>query len=75
MDYTAIAAAIGCAIFWVKGMEAEGSQPFLWGAVSVLISVAIVFGLGKGWIAVLLGQAALFAGITVYRVVSDKDPG
>jgi len=64
--------ALACAIFFYRAGEFEGSSGLAWAAVSLLISVAIWQWLHGGIIAVLLGQAGLFVGITLYR--SRKKP-
>ncbi len=55
------------AVFFYKAGEYEGSSGIAWGALSVLISVAIWRWLHGGVFSMLLGQVALFAGITVFR--------
>ncbi len=72
MDYAAIAVAIALAVFWYRGAETENVSPLLWLGLSVGISAVIIIGLGGGCIAALLGQAALFVAITVYRAYADK---
>lgn len=64
---------VACAVFFYRAGEFEGSSGLAWSALSVLISMAIWQGFHGGFIWVLLGQLALFAGITVYR--SRKGPG
>ena len=69
----AIAVAIASAIFWYRGAEAEKLAPLLWVGPSIGISAVIIFGAGGGWITALIGQAALFVAITVYRALADKN--
>jgi len=69
----AIAVAIASAIFWYRGAEAENLVPLLWVGPSIVISAVIIFGLGGGWIVALIGQAALFVAVTVYRARADKN--
>ena len=71
MDYVAIAVAIASAVFWYRGAESEKLSPLLWAGPSVGVSAAII-GLSGGWIAALIGQAVLFAAITLYRAFADK---
>jgi hypothetical protein len=61
-----------CAVLYYRAGEFDGSSGLAWAAMSVLISVAIWCWLHGGFIAVLLGQIGLFAGITLYR--SRKPP-
>ncbi len=58
---------LACAVFFYRAGEFEGSSGVLWAALSVVISVAIWRWLHGGFVAVLLGQLGLFAGITLYR--------
>lgn len=58
---------LACAVFFYRAGEFEGSSGLAWAALSLLISVAIWRWLHGGFIAVLLGQVGLFAGITLYR--------
>ena len=67
----AIAAAIASAIFWYRGAEAEKIPPLYWVGPSLCVSAVIIVGFGGGWIAALIGQAALFVAITAYRVIAD----
>jgi len=64
--------AVGCAVFFYRAGEFEGSSELAWAGLSAVISVAIWRWLHGGIIAVLLGQVALFVGITLYR--SYKKP-
>lgn len=62
--YTTLAAALFCASFFVRGARLEQRSPFLWGLMSVgcwIIGQALLGGWLLGG---LLGQAALFAGLT-----------
>lgn len=61
-----------CAVFFYRAGRFEGNSGVAWTALSVLISVVIWGWLRGGFVAVLFGQAGLFAGITVYR--SRKTP-
>ncbi len=72
MDYAGLAAAIAAAIFWAKGAEMESISPILWVGISVILSALVIFMLHGSWGAVLLSQLAMFVGITVLRVVTDK---
>jgi hypothetical protein len=44
----------------------------LWALLSILITVGVIEGLGRGVFFVILGQLALFIGITAWRVKFDK---
>ena len=56
-----------CAVFFYRAGEFENSSGILWAGLSALISFIIWRWLNGGVLALLLGQVALFAGITVYR--------
>jgi len=56
-----------CAMFFYRAGRFEGNSGLAWAGLSVLISVAIWRWLHGGPITVLLGQVALYAGITLYR--------
>jgi len=55
-----------CRVFYRAG-EFEGSSGIVWAGLSALISIAIWYWLHGGLLIILLGQFALFAGITLYR--------
>jgi hypothetical protein len=63
---------LACAVFFYRAGESEGTSGVAWAGMSILISVAVWHWLHGGFIAILLGQAGLFAGITLYR--SRKKP-
>ena len=72
MDYAGIAAAIAAAVFWAKGAEMEKVSPLVWVGISVILSAVVMFMLHGSWVAVFAAQLAMFVGITVFRVVTDK---
>lgn len=45
--------------------------PF-WALASILVTVAVVQGLGGGWLLVVVGQLLLFAAITLWRLFAEK---
>ncbi|MGA2661890.1 MAG: hypothetical protein ABSH34_30795 [Verrucomicrobiota bacterium] len=63
---------LACAAFFYRAGEFEGTSGVAWAGLSILVSVAIWRWLHGGLIAVLLGQAGVFAGITLCR--SRKKP-
>src|SRR5262245_4822203 len=75
VDYAAIGAAIVFATFGYKGAEMENISPVYWAGPSVLLSGLVMFVLAKGWIAIVLAQLAMFAAITVVRVMKDGKAG
>jgi len=77
VDYLPLAVAIAFAVFWYRGAHAEKISPLAWVGLSLAISLVILFGLKGGWIAVALGQVAMFVAITLWRtfVGEGKDGG
>jgi len=63
---------VACGVFFYRAGEFEGASGLFWGGLSVLISVMIWHWLRGNFFFVLLGQLALYAGITVVR--SRKKP-
>lgn len=72
MDYLPLAVAIACAIFWYRGAQHENIPPLVWVGPSLVISILAIFALKQGWIAVAVGQVALFLAITIYRTMADE---
>jgi len=56
------------AIFYYRAGESEGSSGILWAGLSMGISLLLWVVLHYGLIMMLLGQIALFLGITIIRV-------
>jgi len=69
MPYFSILIIAACAAFFYRAAEFENEPAWLWCGASVLISVVTFFFLHWGWLGTLLGQVALFVGITVFRMV------
>jgi hypothetical protein len=63
---------LACAAIYYKAAEMEDSSGFLWSALSVGVFILTWVVLSWGWLGCLLGQAALFAGITVVRVLRKQ---
>lgn len=68
IPYVTIALIIVCAIFFHRAAEFEDEPALLWAGLSVLISALTFFVFRWGWMGCLLGQAGLFAGITLVRM-------
>lgn len=50
-----------------------GRNPGLfWALASILVTAGVIQGLGRGVVFVVLGQVALFIGITAWRVKFEK---
>lgn len=76
MNYVAIGLTIaGMIAFFNAGeWEARDGGPnhrVLWGTLSLLISVLVLFVAGWDWLAWLLAQVALFVGIAAVRVLLE----
>ena len=68
IPYVSIVLIIICAAFFYRAAEFEDESTLLWAGLSVLAS-ALTFGFFHwGWLGCLLGQAGLFAGITIIRM-------
>jgi hypothetical protein len=63
---------VACAIFFHRAAEFENESSLVWTGLSVVISVMTLFVFRWGWLGCLLGQAGLFLGITIFRVLHDK---
>jgi uncharacterized membrane protein YkvI len=55
-----------------EGREAGRNAGALWAGLSIAVSAVLIRFLGAGWILVLVGQAALFVGIGVFRAMRSK---
>ena len=75
IDYTALAFALLSAAFWLKGAQIENRSPVTWVALSIGVSGIVIMLLHGGWLAILVGQLLLMIAITVFRTVTEKDPG
>jgi hypothetical protein len=62
----------GCALFYYRAAEFENSSGVGWAGLSLLVSVLCWRVFHFGWLGVLLGQVALFIGITICR--ASKKP-
>jgi hypothetical protein len=49
----------------------RNNGPF-WALASILVTVAVVQGLGGGWLLVVVGQTLLFVAITLWRLLVEK---
>ena len=69
MPYLAILLVVVFAVFFYRAAEFENESGLLWCGLSVLVSVVALFFFHWGWLGTLLGQAGLFVGITIFRMV------
>jgi hypothetical protein len=63
---------VACAIFFHRAAEFENESSLVWTGLSVVISVMTLFVFRWGWLGCLLGQAGLFLGITIFRMLRSK---
>ncbi|MCK7592401.1 hypothetical protein [Pseudomarimonas salicorniae] len=63
--------ALACAAFFWHAGEKEMGSGVPWTGLSVLVSGVILMAGGGGVLAVLLGQAGLLVGITLFRLWRD----
>lgn len=69
MPYFAIFLIIAFAIFFHRAAEFEDESSLVWCGLSVSISLLTLFFFHWGWLGCLLGQAGLFVGIGIFRVM------
>ncbi|HUZ07905.1 MAG TPA: hypothetical protein VMV89_10515 [Candidatus Paceibacterota bacterium] len=69
MFYLLLIIIIAYAVFFCRAAEFEDESPWIWGGMSVAVSAVAFFGLGCGWLGISLGQAGLFVGITIFRIL------
>jgi len=72
VPYLPILVCLACAIFFHRASELEDEPTWIWSALSLLVSALTVFWLHCGWLGIVLGQLALFVGITIFRVLRKK---
>lgn len=65
--------ALVCAGFYYKAGQQEMNSGVLWAGMSIVISAATIVTFHGGVIAESVGQVALIAGITLFRVWRDRD--
>jgi hypothetical protein len=69
MPYLTILIIAAFAVFYHRAAEFENESTLIWSGLSVTISAVAFFWLGCGWLGISIGQAGLFAGITIFRVL------
>ena len=57
----------------LEAKQRGGRNPgLLWALISILVTAGVIQGLGGGAFFVILGQLAVFIGITAWRVKFEK---
>jgi hypothetical protein len=69
MPYLPIIIILAFMVFFCRAAEFDDESPLIWGGLSVGISALAFFWLHCGWLGISLGQAGLFAGITIVRIL------
>jgi hypothetical protein len=72
MPYLTILIIIAFVIFFCRAAEFEDESTLIWGGLSVTISAVTFFWLHCGWLGISLGQAGLFVGITIFRILRKQ---
>jgi hypothetical protein len=73
IPYTQILVLIAFAVFFHRAAEMEDdSTPWIWCAVSILVSLVTLFWLHWGWLGIILSQVGIFIGITVIKLAREK---
>lgn len=72
MPYLPIIVIIAFLIFFCRAAEFEDESAWIWGGLSVGVSAVTYLWLGCGWLGISLGQAGLFAGITIFRMLRKQ---
>jgi hypothetical protein len=67
--YLMILIIVAYAIFFCRAAEFEDESVLIWGGLSVTISIVAFLWLGCGWLGISIGQAGLFIGITIFRIL------
>jgi hypothetical protein len=70
ITFTTIAIIVS-AIFFYRGAKVDGSSAILWVVLSVVISILLLTLFHAGVVGIILGQAGLFLGISIFRVIRD----
>ena len=63
---------IAFAIFYNRAAESEDAPAILWTALSIAISVLTWLVLHWGMLGMILGQVALFIGISLFRALRKE---
>ncbi|MDX2218542.1 MAG: hypothetical protein SF172_05910 [Burkholderiales bacterium] len=73
LNYSLVLTVVAAVFFWNAAMR-EKESGIIWAGVSLVVS-ALIMALGGGFLVLVLGQVAVFAGITVFRTIKDNNGG
>ncbi len=73
LNYSLVLTVVAAMFFW-KAAEREKESGIIWAGVSLFAS-ALIITLGGGFVVLVLGQLAVFVGITVFRTIKDNNGG
>jgi hypothetical protein len=68
--YTTIV-IIASAIFFYRAAKYDGSSAVLWVVLSIGVSVFLLTLFQLGGVGIIIGQASLFLGITIFRIIRE----
>ena len=63
---------IASAIFFYRAAKYDGSSAVLWVVLSIGVSLLLFTLFRLGGVGIILGQAGLFLGITLFRVIRES---
>jgi hypothetical protein len=69
--YTTIV-IIASAIFFYRAAKYDGSPAVLWVVLSIGVSLFLLTLFRLGGVGIILGQAGLFLGITIFRIIRES---
>jgi fatty acid desaturase len=69
--YTTIV-IIASAIFFYRAAKYDGSSTLLWVVLSIGVSILLLTLFRFGGVGIILGQAVLFLGITIFRIIRES---
>jgi hypothetical protein len=72
MPYLTILIIAAFGAFFYRAAEFENESTLIWCGLSMTISAVAFFWLGCGWLGISIGQAGLFAGITIVRILRKE---
>ena len=73
LSYSLVLVVVAAVFYW-KAAEREKESGIIWAGLS-LVASALIIALGGGFVVLVLGQLAVFVGITVFRTIKDNNGG